>query len=248
MDTADLQQVTMKTAPRSGASEAALPPSSEAELLQRANALAGETLGAVAARFGLAVPAEMRRAKGFAGSLLERALGASAGSRARPDFEALGIELKTLPVNAAGEPLETTFVCTISPLEMAEAEWATSRVREKLLRVLWLPLRSERSLPLASRMIGSPILWSPSPEEEAQLRWDWEELSGLLGRGAQDDVHGRLGQVLQVRPKAANSRSRRAAFDSDGTRVDTLPRGFYLRTAFTRRIVQQHLRLSATEE
>ena len=47
--------------------------------------------------------------------LLETALGATAGSKAEQDFSHLGIELKTLPINAEGFPLETTFV-SLAPL------------------------------------------------------------------------------------------------------------------------------------
>jgi DNA mismatch repair protein MutH len=44
-----------------------------------------------------------------------------------------------------------------------------------------------------------------------------------------------------VRPKAANSRSRRVARDEDGARFATLPRGFYLRATFTAGIIEQAL-------
>lgn len=47
--------------------------------------------------------------------LLELYLGAMAGSKPEQDFPELGIELKTIPVDAAGKPLETTFVC-VAPL------------------------------------------------------------------------------------------------------------------------------------
>ena len=66
------------------------PPRSEGELEQRASELSGLTLGALAERLGRAVPCDLKRAKGFIGTLLEQALGATAGSRAAPDFEALG--------------------------------------------------------------------------------------------------------------------------------------------------------------
>src|SRR5690606_14387983 len=142
--------------------------------------LSGKSLGELAELVGLKVPDEMRRAKGFAGTLLERCLGATAGSRAQPDFEALGIELKTLPFDRAGKPLESTFVCTIELSELGDSEWESSRVKKKLARVLWVPVLSERALPLAARVVGTPLLWSPSQEQEADLRWDWEELAGLI--------------------------------------------------------------------
>ncbi len=222
------------------------PPSTEIELLARARPLAGLTLGQLAVQLNESVPADLRRAKGWVGVLLERALGATARSKAAPDFEQLGVELKTLPVSRAGVPLETTFVCTIDVLQIGDLEWEHSRVWHKLRRVLWVPVLGERQIPVAERQIGSAVLWSPSPSEQADLRWDWEELAGLIGRGGVDDLTGHLGKYLQVRPKAANSRARRRGVDEHGRDVEVMPRGFYLRTAFTARILRQHLALPST--
>lgn len=218
----------------------ARPPVSEAELCERARRLAGSSLGELAASLGTGAPSDLKRAKGWVGGLLERALGAAAASRAVPDFELLGVELKTLPVSHQGRPLESTFVCTIPLTAIGDVEWAQSRVRRKLARVLWLPIQGERQIPVAERRIGAAMLWSPSPEEEAQLRDDWEELAGRIGRGEAESITGHLGKVLQVRPKAASSRSRRLSFDAEGVPYAALPRGFYLRATFTEAILRRH--------
>lgn len=219
------------------------PPNSEEELCRRADELAGVSLGEVARALDVEVPADLRRHKGWVGQLIERALGADAQSRAEPDFRRLGIELKTLPVDDEGKPLESTFVCTIELREIGEGEWERSRVREKLARVLWVPVQGKRQLSVARRRIGAPLLWTLRGEDEAALRADWEELSGLIGRGETEVVTGHLGRYLQVRPKAASSRSRRRALDADGASYAELPRGFYLRTQFTRRLLAQHFAL-----
>lgn len=216
-----------------------LPPRSEAELLERATRIAGEKLGTLAARLGIVAPETLTRHKGWVGNLIERALGASAGSRAMPDFETLGVELKTLPVDSTGRPLESTFVCTIPLAEIGEVEWHASRVRRKLMRVLWMPVEGVRELKVPERRIGAPVLWSPSDEELAALRSDWEDLAGLIGRGAVESVTGHLGKCLQIRPKARNSHARRRGVDADGARLVTLPRGFYLRATFTEAIVRR---------
>ena len=219
------------------------PPASEAELRERAAAIAGRTLGEVAARFALAVPPDLLRAKGWVGQLVERALGADAASRDCPDFTELGIELKTLPVDRQGRPVESTFVCTIALRELRELPWAESRVRRKLDRVLWVPVEGERQIPVARRRIGTALLWSPDPEQEAALRFDWEELGGTIGRGGIESLTGHLGRHLQVRPKAAHSRIRRRAIDAEGMLTETMPRGFYLRPSFTAGILRRHYAL-----
>ena len=218
-------------------------PESEAELLQRARGLAGLSIGQLAERFSLLAPADLRRAKGFVGALVERALGATAGSRAAPDFEALGIELKTLPVDSRGRALESTFVCTIPLVEIGEVEWLSSRVRRKLNRVLWVPVQGERQIPVPERRIGEPLLWALTAEAEAALRFDWEELAGIIGRGDVESITGHIGRCLQIRPKAADSHARRRGIDADGVGFAALPRGFYLRASFTSEIVRQNYAL-----
>jgi DNA mismatch repair protein MutH len=220
-------------------------PASEQELLERAEALAGLSLSELAERWGVPVPPDLRRAKGFVGGLVERALGASAGSRAVPDFPELEIELKTLPVDRAGAPLESTFVCTIPLLEIGDVEWAASRVRRKLSRVLWMPVQGDRDIPVGERRLGRPLLYRLSEDDEALLRADWEELAGLIGRGHVESLTGHLGRFLQIRPKAAHSRARRLGFDADGVPFAALPRGFYLRASFTRALLERHFALPA---
>lgn len=212
-------------------------PASEEELLARAKALAGCTLGELAGAAGLAVPESSRRAKGYAGALLERLLGADAGSRSLPDFSKLGVELKSIPVSADGSPLESTFVC-VAPVKAAPGlRFEDSSVWKKLARVLWIPIEAAPTRPLANRRVGWPLLWSPEPDEIRVLREDWEELMELLTAGGLAALDARVGYYLQIRPKAANARALTASHDEAGAPAVTLPRGFYLRTRFTRRIL-----------
>jgi DNA mismatch repair protein MutH len=225
-----------------------LEPRSAVELLRWAHAVAGLTLAELAKQLAATVPAQPRRAKGWAGALLESALGASAGPRPQPDFPHLGIELKTLPVSAAGQPLESTYVCT-APLARASGQrWEDSVVRRKLQRVLWMPIVGDRDTPPAARRVGTPLLWQPDAEEERWLRVDWEELMELIALGRLDQIDGRRGRYLQLRPKAAHARALTAAIDADGAHRLALPRGFYLRARFTRLILERHYHLAMTSE
>ncbi len=219
------------------------PPRSEAELLHQAQSVAGFTLGELAALAGLQTPKDLKRDKGWIGVLLELWLGASAGSKPEQDFTALGIELKTIPVDSLGRPLETTFVCVAPLTGNSGVIWETSHVRHKLKRVLWIPVEGERQIPLAERHVGSPLLWSPSEEEEQQLRLDWEELMDLIVLGQVERITARHGEVLQLRPKAANSRALTEAIGADGAPILTLPRGFYLKKNFTAALLARHFTL-----
>lgn len=220
----------------------ASPPADEAALLDRADRLAGLTLGELSRALGGAPPADLTRAKGWIGQVLEAALGATASSRPVPDFEALGVELKTLPVEPSGRPREGTFVCT-APLDGSLAErWATSRVRKKLARVLWVPIAGSGDP--ADRVVGQAVLWSPSADEEARLRADWEEITGLLAAGQHWLVDARLGAALQLRPKAAHGDTLAWTLGEQGEWVREGPRGWYLRPAFTEAVLRERLAVS----
>lgn len=216
------------------------PPQSEDELLARTQAIAGLRLDTIAERCRIVVPQDLRRQKGWVGQLLELVLGADAQSLAEPDFRAIGVEMKTLPLDAQGKPRESTYVCTVPLEEGLEPDWESTWIRRKLSRVLWLPVEADPQIPLAERRIGSALLWSPSAEEEGLLRRDWEELTEMICMGELEQISARLGTVLQIRPKAANSRVRCRSVGAAGEAIVTNPRGYYLRPAFTRRILERH--------
>ena len=217
------------------------PPCSEPELLRRTESLAGKTFQKVAAETGLALPADHKRAKGWAGEIAEVYLGATAANRSEPDFLDIGVELKTLPLGGSGLPRESTYVCSVALREMPGQRWKNSPVRRKLSRVLWLPLEADKSIPFDRRRFGSAFLWSPGAEDEAILENDWNELMELVTMGRLDEISSTRGVYLQIRPKAANARSLGKSFDTEGRPIETLPRGFYLRTAFTKKILERHL-------
>jgi DNA mismatch repair protein MutH len=209
------------------------PPSSEEQLQERALWLAGRTIGELAAALGVGAPPLGVRGKGKVGGLVEWALGASSGSAAAPDFPALGIELKTIPVDARGAPRESTFVCTISLADAERAEWETSVARAKLSHVLFVPIAMEDD-----RRIGKPLFWRPTRRQEAVLRADFEEAMGVIGAGGIEALTARAGRWLQVRPKAATGSVRTISYGPEGEWIATVPRGFYLRASFTRALLE----------
>ena len=214
------------------------PPNSEEELLTRARNLAGLTLEQLANKFNQPLPKNTTHAKGWMGQLLETSLGATATSKAEPDFQLINVELKTLPLTPSGKPKESTYVCTVPLTNLHEQDWSSCWLKRKLQRVLWLPLEADNRIPLAERHIGSAILWSPSEEQSMQLQQDWEELMELVSLGKLDQITSHMGHYLQIRPKGANAKALTTTLDEEGNTIQTLPRGFYLRPDFTKKIIQ----------
>ncbi len=215
------------------------PPSSPDELLERCQRIAGLTLGELASMARVAIPENLQRHKGWPGMLLELWLGATAGSKPQQDFPELGIELKTIPIDANFQPLETTYVCFAHLLPQPGTTWQTSSVRNKLQRVLWLPLEGDRKIPLAQRRVATGFYWTPSEPEDRLLQQDWEELTELILLGKVESITARHGNALHIRPKAANGSVLTDALDEEGNRIKTRPRGFYLRKAFTQDILNR---------
>jgi DNA mismatch repair protein MutH len=214
------------------------PPSSIEELMQRARALAGLTLGDLAGAANIEIPVNFKTHKGWTGQLIELCLGATAGSKPEQDFPELGVELKTLPLSYENKPLETTYVCYAPLTHNTGVNWKNCNVRNKLQCVLWLPIQGEREIPPRERIVGFPILWNPTAQQDAQLQHDWEELMDMISLGQVERIDATVGSYLQLRPKAANGSVVTDAIGEDGQLIKTRPRGFYLRKNFTQHILE----------
>jgi DNA mismatch repair protein MutH len=219
-------------------------PTSVSDLQARSQALAGMTLGQLALQLHWPVPINLQKDKGWVGHLLEHVLGASAGSKAEPDFPHLAVELKTLPIDQQGKPLESTYVCVAPLTGVAGLQWHESWVYRKLQHVLWVPILAERQIPLADRIIGTPFFWRPSPAQQLAMQQDWEELMEKITLGGIAHIRGAQGKILQLRPKAANSKALTDAIGLHGEPIRTLPRGFYLKASFTASLLRQQFNLS----
>ena len=170
--------------------------------------------------------------------MIEHELGVAIGGARGPDFQALGIELKTVPVTPALLPLESTAVCQIDPIAIAGESWETSYVRAKLARVLFVALEvPEGARSVGDRRVAAVTLWAPGPDDDAVLRGDFDLfVREYFRRGRAAEITGHLGAALQVRPKGRDATDLRAAYDAAGkpTRIGKM--GFYLRPTFVRQI------------
>ncbi|MXP67742.1 DNA mismatch repair endonuclease MutH [Pantoea sp. Aalb] len=214
-------------------------PKNETELLKRAQQLAGQNFITLAEQFNLFIPINLKRHKGWVGNLIELHLGAKNKNKAKQDFPHFGIELKTIPVDLQGNPLETTFVCIAPLIRNNGVTWETSYVKRKLTRVLWIPVEGSHFVPLPQRRVGSPILWTPTSKDLLILRQDWEELMDMIVLGQVNNITAHHGEYLQIRPKAANSKILTTGINKYGQSIMVLPRAFYLKKNFTRKLLKR---------
>lgn len=217
------------------------PPNNEQELLLRCQKIAGKTLAELGSTYNQTAPKSLTHSKGWIGQLIENHLGAYASNLPIPDFANLGIELKTIPINAKGEPQESTYICT-APLSMQARQetWINSRVWQKMKRMLLVPVEACPRIPVQNRRIGSAILWTPDHATEKQLKEDWEELMEMLLLGKIGKLSGHFGTYLQIRPKAMHSRILQITQDEQGEAILAGPKGFYMRSMLTKKILAEH--------
>lgn len=209
----------------------------EAELLQSCKTIEGLSFAQLNNLLGLEIPINPNRRKGWIGQAIELILGADGFNKSVPDFQALGIELKTLPIAHNGKPSESTFITSIPLLSIHEEQWHTSVCYSKLKRILWVPVEGDTTIPYEHRRIGQAFLWSPNSEQERILAEDWNYLTLLITTGQLDTLDASTGEYLQIRPKAANAKSLCYGYNAEGNKIKTLPRGFYLRSRFTAQII-----------
>ena len=212
-------------------------PSSIQELEKRFKTITGLTIYEIADILNVYIPNNLKKYKGFIGLLLEKYLGATASNKPQPDFINLGIEMKTLPLNKNIQPKESTYICKV-PLTNDNSNWEKSRVIKKLSHVLWVPFEASEHIPLKKRKFAMPFLWKPNKKEKDILKQDWEELTSAMYMGGMCTLSAKQGTYLQVRPKAPNSNVLINTIDYDGYTVKTVPKGFYLKTKFTKQIIK----------
>ncbi|WP_236260982.1 DNA mismatch repair endonuclease MutH [Pantoea sp. SoEX] len=215
-------------------------PKNEFTLLSRAQALAGFTIGNLARNADLLVPSDLKINKGWIGRLIEIYLGVISYNKSEQDFIDLGIELKTIPIDSLGNPTENTFICTASLIKNKNTTWRTSNIKNRLSKILWIPIEGDKNIPLKIRRIGRPFLWSPSIKEDMMLRKDWEEIMNLIIFGKINHINKYTGLLLQLGAKTLNSKLLNKDIENKDMIILTLPRKFYLKKFFTKIIISGH--------
>ncbi len=148
---------------------------------------------------------DLKRDKGWVGMLLELYLGAMAGSKPEQDFPELGIELKTIPVDAAGKPLETTL--SASPRLPVTAASLGQQPRSPQVGARLVDTGRRRTADPAGRTprrLAAAV--EPSAAEEESLRRDWEELMDLIVLGHVERITARHGECCSCAPKPPTAR------------------------------------------
>ena len=177
------------------------------------------------------------RTKGWSGQVIEHELGVATGGARGPDFEALGIELKTVPVT----PVAAARIdggLPIDPIAIAGESWETSYAREAGARVLFV---AEVSRPARARWAtgaSRPCGWRRRPTRKRCCAPTSSCSCASTGpRDAPPRSPVTSARRCRSDPKGAMRADLRAAYDAGGPAHARRQAGFYLRPAFVARIL-----------
>lgn len=217
------------------------PPQNFDELIANLNFIVGKSLTELAEFAKISVPIDTLHGKGFTGELIEKCLGASAANQSIPDFPELGLELKSIPVDDNLCPLESTFLCYAPLTGIRHYSFESSPLYSKITRVLFVLIRASRELDFSQRVVLGYFFYTPSEDELNTVRNDFNELYELVKTGNVEKINARIGQIIQMRPKGASGKVLTECIGPNGEIIRTRPRGFYMRRAFTQKLIQQNL-------
>ncbi|WDI78487.1 DNA mismatch repair endonuclease MutH [Candidatus Purcelliella pentastirinorum] len=209
----------------------------EDELIDKLKSLAGFTIKEILFNKNISLLTSSKFDKGSIGKLIECLLGLINNNYAKQDFFDIGLELKTIPVNNFGFPIEDTFVCSAKLIGNFDYSWESSYVKSKISRVLWIPVEHYRRMSILDKRIGLPIIWSPNCAEEKLLKIDWEEIMSFIILGEIEKLDSIYGDILYIKSKAKNSNYLTNAIGNDGEIIMVNPKSFYLRKFFTKKIL-----------
>lgn len=191
----------------------------------------GRTIHDIAAAIGVK-PSE--KAKNRATSIIRKAMGI--GPRSLPtDLMALGVEFKTIPLGPNAEPHESMSFPAFDHRELTGEEWEDSDLLSRIQDMVLIPLyREKRKSELLNQRLCRPFHWSPSREELAGIRAEWETYRDRVAAGRADDMpHQAETRFIHVRPHGADGEDRVVAPGG----LEVVRKSFWLNQEFVREIV-----------
>ncbi len=212
------------------------------ELMAKLDNIAFKTIGALVDEYKIIAPKNLKSAKGWLGNFIELLLGATAAATAQMDLVELGIELKTIPVNQDYKAIESTYVCTLDS-NARMINFHDSWVCKKLSKVLFVPILVDKNKILTEYKILKPFLWQPDLTSFNIIAQDYNEITEIFYSGNGHSLTAKYGTYLHLRPKAANAAQANYYLDHNANQSPLGPKGFYLRTIFTNKLLQQYLTL-----
>lgn len=168
----------------------------------------GTALKEIAERLGIPATA----AKQDAAMIVQRLIDDGPAEVSVADLEQRGIHLKTvrLPEQRNGNrPFEPMTFAAFDPFVVAGETWEASELRRDLRRLLVVVTRGKDGEPQRNFKIDFGFYWSPSHEQTATIRREWEEVRRLITAHQAGDLPREAEtEAIHVKPKGTGAGDR----------------------------------------
>lgn len=193
-------------------SKALAPTLPREDAVRALQALVGTDLRALAERYGVVVWTHGRLNKGWAGQTLERHLGLAANNEHAPDFG--DWELKVVPLMRGPDGqlrVKETMAITMFDAGIVSTRFEDSPLYQKL-RSLVLVARIYEGRAETRSIVWGVDMFDLGPDLTRLIKDDYRRVQDTVRIYGLDSVTGRLGHLVQPRPKGAGHGSTTRAF------------------------------------
>jgi DNA mismatch repair endonuclease MutH len=169
--------------------------------------------------------------------VLRRAIGLKA-KLIPAHLEALGLEIKTIPLGPNAEPYEAMSFPFFDPRELVGEEWEDSDLLAGISNMLLVPIyREQRDIDLLQQRVCRPFRWSPDREQMSGIRAEWERYREAfsVGSGQRMPTESET-RFIHVRPHGRDAKDRIEL--PDGRTI--VKQSFWLNRDFVRELVLGH--------
>jgi DNA mismatch repair protein MutH len=175
----------------------------EEALLRRYGRFVGRELGDVADELEIA----QSTGKGYAASVVRRALGAKSVRAKLREFEEMGITVRTTRVSPEMFPYEAMSFPAFRYMQLVDEEWTDSALLDQLDGLFIFPLEGVNKGTIPARcIIRRPTLWRPSAEDLETAEREWTMFRDLIASGSADALPtASATSMLHVRPHGRDS-------------------------------------------
>jgi DNA mismatch repair protein MutH len=203
------------------------------EVRQALEPVVGVPFKELAPVLGIELPPDAARRKAAGGNIVETLLEIAKNSIPRPDLEALGTEVKTIPLNTLSRPREMTKISAFDLQTTShEEEFRYSSLYKKIRSILFVPIMKVDNEAPDYWYLRPPFLWLPTEEQLDRVEADYVEIQAAAVMGDWSRLTGMPGKFLTL-----NTSDNRTAGKSE----DQKRRAWFLKKDMTRGICEQHL-------
>lgn len=179
-----------------------------------------------------------RRSKSYAANVIYHALGLMERESNTKEFKNVNINIKTVRCNPGLKPINTMSLRGYRYDEIIEEEWDNSKLKSDIENILMVVLTMPRKgAAQENSILETVLLHIPTDEDMKIIENDWKTIVSLIKENKADKLTGHIGQIVQTRPKAANSQDKISA---PGGHM-LVKKGFFIRTEYLQGILNKYM-------